>query len=101
MTATELTGKLLAALAGVTGLRPATPADPPTASWMWWDWDSLAIDLDEDAVRIRLVATELPLPPLLHRATEAIRPVLAGTRWENAILRLVVTDIDGAAFTGT
>lgn len=90
----ETTEKLLAALDGVTGLRPATPTAESTAARIPWDWDGIAIELDEDIVRIRLVATRLPLPPLLRAAADALRPVLVGTQWEDATLRLVVTDLD-------
>jgi hypothetical protein len=94
----EITEKLLAALDGVSGLRPATPTADSRAALIPWDWDGIAIDLDDDVVRIRLVATRLPLQPLLHSATDALRPVLAGTPWEGARLRLVVTDLDRDAF---
>lgn len=94
----ETTEKLLAALDGVSGLRPATPAAGSRAALIPWDWDGIAIDLDDDVVRIRLVATGLPLQPLLHAAADAIRPVLAGTPWAGATLRLVVTDLDRGAF---
>lgn len=97
----EITEMLLAALAGVPGLRPATPAADSTAARIPWDWDGIAIDLDDDVVRIRLVATRLPLQPLLHSATEVIRPVLAGTPWEGVTLRLVVTDLDRDAFSAS
>ncbi|WP_116050153.1 hypothetical protein [Amycolatopsis palatopharyngis] len=90
----EITEKLLAALEGVPGLRPATPTAESTAARIPWDWDGIAIDLDEDVVRIRLVATRLPLPPLLRSAADALRPALIGTPWAGASLRLVVTDLD-------
>ncbi|SFA77126.1 hypothetical protein SAMN05216266_101331 [Amycolatopsis marina] len=90
----EITEKLLAALGTVPGLRPATPTAESTAARIPWDWDGIAIDLDDDVVRIRLVATRLPLPPLLRSAADVLRPVLVGTQWEAATLRLVVTDLD-------
>ncbi|SEB38619.1 hypothetical protein SAMN04489727_1237 [Amycolatopsis tolypomycina] len=88
MTAGEAVAKILGALEAVDGLRPAVPLV----------WDAPAVDLDPEVVQVRLVATRLPLPPLLDRAAEAVRPVLAGTPWAHARLRLVVTDLDGAAF---
>jgi hypothetical protein len=91
VTAREAVEKIVGALAEVDGLRPAAPSLP-------MEWDGMAVDLGRDVVRIRLIATRLPIPPLLDRAAEAVRPVLAGTEWENARLRLEVTDLDGAAF---
>lgn len=99
MAKADLVEALLDALAGVDGLRPATPLAPPNQTWMWWDWQSLAVDLDDEVVRIRFVATKLPLPPLLRAAEDAVRPLLRGTAWEAAVLTLVVADIDGEAFT--
>ncbi|SFW55782.1 hypothetical protein [Amycolatopsis australiensis] len=89
MTAAEAAEKIVGALESVDGLRPATWPVERTAA---------AVDLSPEVVRIRLIATRLPIPPLLDRATEVVRPVLAGTEWANARLRLVVTDLDGAAF---
>ncbi|WP_158879424.1 hypothetical protein [Amycolatopsis anabasis] len=97
--ANEVTEKLLAAVRAVPGLKPAVPAVQPVTSWIPWDWEGLAVDLDEDLVRIQLIATRLPLPPLLERAAEAVRPALAGTPWEGARLRLEVTELDGSALT--
>lgn len=91
MTAEEAVERIVGALADVAGLRPATPSFPMA-------WDGLAVDLGPEVVRIRLIATRLPIPPLLERAAEAVRPVLTGTEWANARLRLEVTDLDGAAF---
>ncbi|MGW3997893.1 hypothetical protein ACWEF6_30765 [Amycolatopsis sp. NPDC004772] len=91
MTADEAVEKIVGALADVAGLRPATPVLPVGR-------DGLAVDLSPEVVRIRLIATRLPIPPLLDRAAEAVRKVLAGTAWEDARLRLEVTDLDGAAF---
>jgi hypothetical protein len=98
MSASEAKEKVLAAVKAVSGLRPAMPVSEEHASWLPGDWEALAVDLDPGVVQVRLIATRLPLPPLLEQACEAIRPVLAGTTWEHANLRLVVTDIDGAAF---
>ncbi|WP_410637508.1 hypothetical protein [Amycolatopsis sp. lyj-346] len=93
MIAREAVGRIVGALAEVDGLRPATPE--PVAAWLPSD---PAVGLSAERVEIRLVATRLPIPPRLDRAAEAVRAVLAGTEWENARLRLVVTDLDGAAF---
>ena len=97
MTAAEAVEKIVGALAAVDGLRPATPVSPET-TWLPVDWAGLAVDLAADVVQIRLIATRLPLPPLLDQAAAVVRPILAGTEWEHARLRLVVTDLDGAAF---
>jgi hypothetical protein len=69
------------------------------ASWIPWDWEGSAVSVDVELVQVRVIALCLPLPPLLELASAAIRPTLAGTPWERAKLRLVVTDIDGAAFS--
>lgn len=90
MTAEEAVEKIVGALTAVAGLRPAT--------WLPLERAGSAVDLAPELVQIRLIATRLPLPPLLDRAAAVVRPVLAGTEWENARLRLVVTDLDGAAF---
>jgi hypothetical protein len=97
VTANEAVGKIVGAIEAVAGLRPATPVAPET-TWLPVDWAGMAVDLTPELVQIRLIATRLPIPPLLDRAAAAVRPVLAGTEWENARLRLVVTDLDGAAF---
>ncbi|MFI5584966.1 hypothetical protein ACIA5G_08045 [Amycolatopsis sp. NPDC051758] len=97
MTANEAVEKIVGALRAVDGLRPATPVSPET-TWLPVDWEGMAVDLSPELVQIRLIATRLPIPPLLDQAAELVRPVLAGTEWEKARLRLVVTDVDGAAF---
>jgi hypothetical protein len=94
----ELAQELLTALREVPGVRPATPATVPAASWVPWDWDLLAVDIDDDRVRIRLVATRLPLPPLFADAGEALRRVLVANGRATARLCLEITDLDGAAF---
>ncbi|MFJ7211309.1 hypothetical protein [Amycolatopsis sp. NPDC098790] len=94
MTGAEAVEKIVGALETVDGLRPATLVSPETT----WLPVGQAVDLSADVVQIRLIATRLPIPPLLEQAAAAVRPVLAGTEWEGARLRLVVTDLDGAAF---
>ncbi len=98
MIAGEAVEKIIVAIKGVPGLRPATPVSTGT-TWLPVDWEGMAVDLTPELVQIRLIASRLPIPPLLDRATEVVRPVLVGTEWEHAHLRLVVTDLDGAAFT--
>ncbi|QFU89257.1 hypothetical protein [Amycolatopsis sp. YIM 10] len=85
--------ELLTALRKVPGLRPATPATVPSLAWVPWDWDDLAVTVTPELVEIRLVATKLPLPPVLGHAEELLTPVLP----PGARLRLVVTDIDRVA----
>jgi hypothetical protein len=100
MSRSEMTGRLLAAVRELPGLRPAVPAPRQLTSLLPGDWEGLAVDLEADVVRIRLIALHLPLQPLLVKAGEELRAVLAGTGWERARLQLVVTDIDGAALRG-
>ncbi|MEW2501862.1 hypothetical protein AB0878_15405 [Amycolatopsis sp. NPDC047767] len=80
--------RVVAALADVEGLRPSVERS----------WGS-AVDLTPEAVHVRLIATRLPLPPLLARAEAVVRPVLADTEWAGATLRLIVTDVDAGAFS--
>ncbi|MFE5504878.1 hypothetical protein ACFQ73_20105 [Amycolatopsis japonica] len=93
----ELTASLLSALREIPGLRAATPSTTAAASAVPWDLDVMAVDISEDVVEIRVVALEVPIPPLTEVAGTALRAVLTGTPWENASLRLVVTDVDAAA----
>lgn len=91
----DTVASLLAALSTVDGLRPATPSLRTGHSW---NLDQLAVDADPELVQIRLVATALPLPPLLAEAAEVLAKALAGTAYAGAKLRLVVADVDGRAF---
>ncbi|MGW4482404.1 hypothetical protein ACWEOE_01060 [Amycolatopsis sp. NPDC004368] len=79
--------RIVEALGEVAGLRPAVERNRLSA-----------VDLGPEAVQIRLIATRLPLPPLLAHAEAVVRPVLAGTEWADVPLRLIVTDVDAAAF---
>ncbi len=88
-----IVAELVKALGKVEGLRPSAPE--PARSWMPWDVDALAVDVEDDLVCVRVVATALPLP--LVEAGEVLRAVLVGTQWENAALRIVVTDVDKRA----
>ena len=98
---TELTRSLLDVLRGLPGLRAATPSTRSEAAWVPWDLDAMAVDVADDVVEIRLVALALPLPPVLRRAEAALRSVLDESAWSGARLRLLITDIDARAFTGT
>ncbi|WP_409461996.1 hypothetical protein [Amycolatopsis sp. GA6-003] len=95
----SLAGRLADALAMVDGLRPATSI-AAEISWLPTDPAGGSVDLTAESVEVRVVALRLPLPPLLTAAEAQVRKVLEGTKWADARIRLVVTDIDGAAFTG-
>ncbi|MET9671171.1 hypothetical protein ABZY19_38645 [Streptomyces sp. NPDC006475] len=96
---TDLTRSLLAVVAGIPGLRPATPSTTPFGSRVPWNLDASAVAVRDDVVEIRLVALALPLPAVLSRAEAALHAVLEGTRWKDARIRLIVTDIDAGALT--
>lgn len=97
---TQAADALLEALRGIPGLRPATPSTTRAATLVPWNFDTLAVAVTDEVVELRLVALTLPLPPLLRRAEVVLRAALRGTRWEHALLRLVVTDLDAAALRG-
>lgn len=94
---TDTTRSLLAIVAGLPGLRPATPSTTHIGSHVPWNLDALAVTVGDDLIEIRLVALALPLPPLLRQAEAALHAAVQETRWKDARLRLVVTDIDAAA----
>ena len=107
---TELAHALLSALDGVPGLLPATLAKAGLTSW-GWNWDALAIDVTPDVapdvtheagggqvVVVRVVATRLPLPPIVRQAEQALLAVLIASDVPITRLRLEITDIDGTAF---
>ncbi|MGV9296012.1 MULTISPECIES: hypothetical protein [Amycolatopsis] len=95
----SLAGRLADALSAIDGLRPAMSA-AAEISWLPTDPAGGSVDLTPESVEVRLVALRLPLPPLLSAAETRVRELLEGTEWADARIRLVVTDIDGAAFTG-
>ncbi|MGI5501888.1 hypothetical protein [Lentzea sp. CA-135723] len=88
-----IVAELLKALEKVDGLRPSVP--DPARSWIAWDVDALAVDVEDELVCVRVVATRLPLA--IDEAGAALRAVLLGTQWEDALLRIVVTDVDKRA----
>jgi hypothetical protein len=98
---TGLAHALLAALTTVPGLRPAPPVAVPssTSAWVSRNLDLLAVDVGEHEVRVRLVASRLPLPPLLTLAETVLRAVLVANARPGVRLRLEVIDLDGGAFT--
>lgn len=95
MNTTEFVHDLVAALAKVPGLRPATQAGP---SPLGWHWDALAVDVVRGDVVIRAVATRLPLPPIVRQAEQALLAVVAARGLPVARMRLEITEIDGVAF---
>lgn len=88
-----IVAELLKALEKIDGLRPSVPE--PARSWTSWDVDTLAVDVEDGLVCVRVVATRLPLS--LAEAGESLRAVLLGTQWEDAVVRIVVTDVDKRA----
>ncbi|MGI5399246.1 hypothetical protein ACQEVG_07305 [Streptomyces sp. CA-135486] len=92
-----MTRSLLAVLDGLPALRPATPSTTRIGSRVPWNLDTLAVGIDDELIEVRVVALALPLPPILRRAEAALHAALKETRWKDARLRLVVTDIDAAA----
>lgn len=93
----ELAGKVLAAVRGVEGLRPSVPAVPALGRLAPWDPEAAAVDVGPDLLVVRVVADRLPLPPLLARAEAAVLAAVSGSGWAGVTVRLVVTDVDGAA----
>ncbi|MGW5383253.1 hypothetical protein [Nocardia sp. NPDC003963] len=96
---TELSDKIIDAVAATPELRPAAPIICEHAGWWPLDPRRYAVGLSATVVEVRVVATGLPLAPLLDSLAAAIRPLLPGTRWESAELRLVVTELDATALT--
>ncbi|MET0133803.1 MAG: hypothetical protein ABW215_09440 [Kibdelosporangium sp.] len=101
----ELVHDLLAALDGVPGLRPAGLTRAGQTSWVL-NWDAMAIDVVHDAgdagggqvVVMRVVATRLPLSPVVRQAERTLLAVLAASDLPVTRLCLEITDIDGTAF---
>ncbi|MFF2083783.1 hypothetical protein ACFVVM_08390 [Nocardia sp. NPDC058176] len=89
----DLTDRIIAAIDAVDGAHPAVPMGLQNSRWLPWNAGSAAVDLGASAVEVRVVATTLPLPPLLEQLDAAVRPVLAGTRWAETGLRVHVVDL--------
>lgn len=92
----DVRGRVAAALDGVDGLCLMVPLRAHALRWAGRE-AALAISVDQERVEIRLVASRLPLPPLLDEAAAAIRTGLAGTGWERVPLRLVVGELTTVA----
>ncbi|AYF76679.1 hypothetical protein D7D52_25895 [Nocardia yunnanensis] len=87
----ELLDALAAALEAVPGVRPMPSLTG--GAWLPRALRASAIELGADLIEIRVVATELPLRPLADRVAAALAPVLAGTAWAGATVRLVVAEL--------
>ena len=92
------TGAILAVLKEIPELRPASPVASSMISWVSWDLDRTAVDVDEQTVTVRVVALALPLPPVLARAEALLRKAIDDAGRPEAVLRLVVADLDATAF---
>ncbi|WP_040791663.1 hypothetical protein [Nocardia paucivorans] len=93
----DIADRILGAVEDLPGIRLAIPFLRESAGRSFRDDRKLAVDLTPEVIEIRVVATMLPLPPLLERAAATIRAVLSGTAWEGVELRLVVAELDTAA----
>lgn len=96
MTVDEIVTELAAVIDGVDGLRLAVSRGfgPGTTAQR----SRQAIQLRPGAVRVRVVARRLPLPPLLDEARLSVRRALTGTPWQDAVITLAVSDLDAVAF---
>lgn len=94
----DLTDRIVAAIDAVDGAHPAVPMGLHNSRWLPWNAGRAAVDFGESVVEIRVVATTLPLPPLLDKLDAAVRPALAGTPWDGARLRVHVVDLHVDAF---
>lgn len=92
----ELIDKIAAAVSAVEGLRLESSIKEGVR--LPWPGRSTAIELGAKLVEIRVIATALPLPPLLERVSAAVAPLLAGTPWAAATVRLTVVQLEASAF---
>ncbi|MGX1804176.1 hypothetical protein ACWIGI_00550 [Nocardia sp. NPDC055321] len=98
----ELIDAIVGAIEEVQGLRPATPFGLEAVSWLpRGGGKTYAVDLNRDVVEIRVAASRLPLPPLLDALSGAVRPLLKGTDFAGATVRLRIVELDPAAFSDT
>ncbi|MBC7300994.1 MAG: hypothetical protein H5T78_08570 [Nocardia sp.] len=100
ITETELIERIVATIDAVDGVYAAVPMGLQNSRWLPWNAGSAAVDLGDAVVEIRVVAASLPLRPLLAGLDAAVRPVLAGTAWATARLRIHVVDLHTDAFAG-
>ncbi|MGW5450426.1 hypothetical protein [Nocardia sp. NPDC003979] len=97
---TELIDRIVAAIDAVDGVHPAVPMGLENSRWLPWNAGSSAVDLDETAVQLRVVAASLPLRPLIDKLEAAIRPLLDDTPWAGAGLRIHVVDLHAETVAG-
>ncbi|NNH72260.1 hypothetical protein HLB23_20760 [Nocardia uniformis] len=97
----ELLEKIVGEIEAVDGLRAAAPFGLDSVTWLPRGGKSYAVDIGKEVIEIRVVASRLPLRPLLQRLTAAVSPLLAGTEWAGARVRVVVAELDAAAFGDT
>ncbi|MFF2551128.1 hypothetical protein ACFVUS_09005 [Nocardia sp. NPDC058058] len=90
----ELVDAIAEAISALDGLEP----EPSITGGLPWPGRNTAIDFIAGTIEIRVVATALPLPALLDRLSEAVRPLLADTAWADATIRMVVTRLAASAF---
>lgn len=94
----DIIAVILGALDTIDGIRPAAPLGGESPAWWPWDARGFAVDVGPGRIEVRVAAAELPLAPLLEKATCALRAALAETEWAEARLRLVVAELDAGAF---
>jgi len=94
----DVAGRVAAAVHTVEGLSLQVPLRTQALRWGGGE-AALAVTVHRDRVEVRVVAHQLPLPPLIDRAAVAVRATLAGSGWDRAPLRVVVTELTAAAFT--
>lgn len=99
--AAEVGDQIIAAVTAHPGVRPAAPLLGERAGLWPFDARGYAVGFTPAVVEVRVVATALPLTPLLDDLAAAIRLLLRGTRWEAAELRVMVTELDKAALANT
>ncbi|MFD3743336.1 hypothetical protein [Nocardia sp. NPDC058633] len=95
---TELIDRIVATVDAVDNVYPAVPMGLQNSRWLPWNAGSAAVDLGDTVVEIRVVAASLPLNPLLDELDAAVRPLLDGTPWATARLRIHVVDLHTDVF---
>ncbi|MFC4377268.1 hypothetical protein ACFO5K_24615 [Nocardia halotolerans] len=96
---TEMIDRIVAAIDAVDDVHPAVPMGLQNTRWLPWNAGRAAVDLTDAVVEIRVVAASLPLHPLLDELDAAVRPLLAGTPWAAARLRVHVVDLHTETFS--
>ena len=91
-------GAIIDAIDAIDGVRLAVPVGAQAPEWWPWDARGFAVDLAPELVEVRVIASMLPLAPLLEKASVDLRAALDGTEWSQSRLRLVVTELDAGAF---